>query len=62
MYKTVHPDLVPPVRRAAMFRWLNRPAGKARRGRRLDVCNRGATQLAGMDRPPKHGRNSDRRH
>jgi hypothetical protein len=42
--------LVPPVRRAAMFRRTRRPAGKARRGRILDVCNRGATQPAGMDR------------
>jgi hypothetical protein len=54
--------LVPPVRRAAMFRWSSRPAGKARRGRRLDVCNRGATQTAGMDRPRKRGRNFDWRH
>jgi hypothetical protein len=42
--------LVPPVRRAVMFRWSSRPGGKARRGRRLDVCNRGATQPTGMDR------------
>jgi endoglucanase len=56
-----HGRLVPPVRRAVMFRWTRRPDGKARRGRILDVCNRGATQPAGMDRPPKRGRNSDRR-
>src|ERR1039457_1843069 len=48
--------LVPPVRRAAMFRAPRRPTGEARRGRILDVCNRGATKPGGMHRRPD-GRN-----
>ena len=42
--------LVPSARRAAMFRPPRRPVGEARRGRILDVCNRGATKPAGTNR------------
>ena len=47
--------LVPSARRSAISWRTRRPSGKARRGRILDVCNRGATQPDGMDRPPSAG-------
>jgi Ni,Fe-hydrogenase III small subunit len=53
---------LPPVRRSVRFRAFRRPACEARRGRILDVCNRGATTQDGMHGRPKPGRNCDWRH
>jgi hypothetical protein len=54
--------LVPSARRSAISWQTRRPSGKARRGRILDVCNRGATLPDGMDRRPNAGGNSGGRH
>jgi hypothetical protein len=48
-------NLVPSARRSAISWRTGRPSAKARRGRILDVCNRGATQPNGMDRLPNAG-------